>query len=533
MPQLLPYDFSAKWIPLLADNVFQNIDGPLLARFVVDIRDSFAASTAVANVPDWVANTYYAKDFVILYSGYQDFFKAKQAGYLPAPSDRLEDDNWEVALKPVAAEALYQQASLEAMRHARNAWVPNRLYIVGSRVDAGTGDALPDVYVRALSSSELEPEGYIIDATALVPAPARVRYDLDTDTAGPVPPAIDAYSKRESNALLNLKADLINNRVPTYQLPPRAVAGIDYINRIRSYGGTISIRGGDHWHTTGDVTLNLTQLAVDDTFLLRISSFASNTVWTRVLATNGKVFGAWPQGTAIQFRRTGYDVADLAVLTISSEYPSYAHAFVPTDLKASVVNGDYDASNRLTATPAGSEATMQFFDDNYLYFCFVQEQVANGVLTYVWFRVPRTGSGGGGGGSSYVLPAATATRRGGIKIGAGLAVDVDGVASLALAPYTTVEYAASLALDFAQPAQLLTLAGNLTISGTLNRLQGRELTLHLRNPAGSAAVLNWPGWKWRGAIPTSLAAGQEATLSLVGAWGAAESDIVAGFAAQP
>ncbi|MDO7888204.1 hypothetical protein [Hymenobacter cheonanensis] len=104
----------------------------------------------------------------------------------------------------------------------------------------------------------------------------------------------------------------------------------------------------------------------------------------------------------------------------------------------------------------------------------------------------------------------------------------------ALDTYLSLAYAASLTLDFtAAPAQLLQASGNLTITATAGRLQGRNLRLHLANTSSTAITLSFPAWDWRGAVPTALAAGKRATLSLECAWGAAEMDIIAGYAAQP
>jgi len=381
-----------------ADNTYQKIRPSTFRKFAANIRATFVALAAV-NVPDYELGRYYTAGFLIRHSfagATAVFLEATGDGLLPAPTAAAGDDNWRAALSPASGPGLSQVGTVEALRRAQGSWEPNRLYIITNRVAPGTGQALPDALVRALSSSELEPEGYIIDATALVPAPARVRYDLATDTAGPVPPPIDAYSKLENNALLNQKADLVQRRVPEYQLPTRAVGNVDYRNRLRANTGTITILGGSYWHVAGEVTLDLRNLVQEDIFFLRISSFASASVWTRLLATDGKVIGAYPQGTALLFRRSGTEPADLAVITVSSEYPSYANAFVPLSIESAVAGGDWDASNRLTTTPAGSVATMQFHDENYLYFCFLEAQVQNGVLTYAWFRVPRTATGPGG-----------------------------------------------------------------------------------------------------------------------------------------
>ncbi|RZL02840.1 MAG: hypothetical protein EOO62_21845, partial [Hymenobacter sp.] len=75
--------------------------------------------------------------------------------------------------------------TVDAMRHAQNFWAPGRLYILNRRVDAN-GDELPDVFVRALTASQLEPEGHVLDESVQPPVVKAVRYDLDTDTTTPI-----------------------------------------------------------------------------------------------------------------------------------------------------------------------------------------------------------------------------------------------------------------------------------------------------------------------------------------------------------
>jgi hypothetical protein len=182
MAQLTPDQFAAKWTPLLANNVFQDIDGVRLGQLVVDIKDSFGASTAAVNVPDWIAGTFYPLGYLILrsFGGPAIFMQARKADYLPVPTDALGDANWAPALGPVVA-GTYQMGTVLALQHSQGDWVPGRLYVLLNRLDAN-GDPLPDVYVRALAASTLEPEGFTLDPAGLV---AAVSYELGLDQASP------------------------------------------------------------------------------------------------------------------------------------------------------------------------------------------------------------------------------------------------------------------------------------------------------------------------------------------------------------
>ncbi|MGI4759597.1 MAG: hypothetical protein ACRYF0_02735 [Janthinobacterium lividum] len=385
---LTPLQFTQRAAVRFADNEFQHITEKSFRDFGDDIRSTFVALAAV-NVPDYEPGRYYAAGFVIRHSfggGTPVFLAAGAAGLLPEPTDPELDPNWLPSLSPASGPVLSQVGTVKVLRRERGNWVAGRLYVLVGRTD---GQRLPDVYVRALTNEQLEGEGYAFDSSAVNGQPLRVRYDLATDETAPI--SVDAYTRDESDAQLRYKADLVNGRVPESELPARAIGNIDFRHRHGSNGGVIAITSGSYWHVSGDVTLNLLALAIEDVFFLRISSFASNVVWTRLLAMDGSLIGSYPQGTALLFRRNGTGPADLAVITVSSEYPSYANAFVPEALKTAVAGGDY-TDNQLDTTPAGSVATMQFRDEGYLYFCLLDEQVTNGRLTYAWLRVARVGS---------------------------------------------------------------------------------------------------------------------------------------------
>lgn len=225
MATLLPAAFASKWTRLFADNVFQNINGPLLAEFVADVRDSFAAGGEV-NVPDWKQDTYYRGGFVILFSGTKTFYKAIESGYLPAPNSPDGDSVWEPTLSPAGAGTLYQVGSVEALQAVRGEWAPGRLYVLRSRTDQATGAALDDVYVRALSAVQLEPTGYTISNDSLAAKPQPVSYDLATDTTSPVAAgAVDAYTKAKTDELLAGKGSAQVQQQHTQQLATLGVQG--------------------------------------------------------------------------------------------------------------------------------------------------------------------------------------------------------------------------------------------------------------------------------------------------------------------
>ena len=218
MATLLPAAFASKWTRLFADNVFQNINGPLLAEFVADVRDSFAAGGEV-NVPDWKEGTYYREGFVILYSVTKSFYKAIERGYLIAPDSSGGDSVWEPTLSPAGAGALYQVGTVEALQAVRGSWAPGRLYVLLGRTDPATGAALDDVYVRALSAGQLELTGYTIGNDSLAAEPQPVSYDLATDTTSPVEVgAVDAYTKEEADELLAGKGSSVVQQQHTQQL---------------------------------------------------------------------------------------------------------------------------------------------------------------------------------------------------------------------------------------------------------------------------------------------------------------------------
>jgi hypothetical protein len=95
----------------------------------------------------------------------------------------------------------------------------------------------------------------------------------------------------------------------------------------------------------------------------------------------------------------------------------------------------------------------------------------------------------------------------------------------------TLTYGGTTDLDLAAAdEQILTLAGNITFT-TSNRAASRVKGLRIIGD-GSSRTLTWPsGWKWLGPVPTALASGKNARLSLV-CYGTADTDIVAAYTAE-
>jgi hypothetical protein len=117
--------------------------------------------------------------------------------------------------------------------------------------------------------------------------------------------------------------------------------------------------------------------------------------------------------------------------------------------------------------------------------------------------------------------------------GTGIAISAQNVISVA-DTYAVLPYAPSIALDFAAAAaQILALTGNVAFAASTNLAQGRTKRLFLSNTAAAATTLAFPsGWVFVGTVPTSLAAGKKAILSLEVATGNTEADVFAGYSAQ-
>jgi hypothetical protein len=150
---------------------------------------------------------------------------------------------------------------------------------------------------------------------------------------------------------------------------------------------------------------------------------------------------------------------------------------------------------------------------------------------------------GAGAVTKAYIDAADATNASNIGVLANLATTaksnlvaaINEVAARATAPdtLTAITYAPSVALDFtASSVQSLALSGNVTFT-TSNKALGKAKRVFLSNTSASSVTLTFPSaWGFLGTIPTSLAAGKKAVLSVECATGSTESDIYAGYAAQ-
>jgi hypothetical protein len=287
MAQLTPIQFSTKWIPLLADNVFQLINGPRLALLITDIKDSFAsASTSAAPVVlPWATGTYYALGAIALFdfgSGSQPY-KARQAGYLPAPTDPVQDANWQLTLWPAADNALYQTGTVAALRLEQGAWVPNRLYILTNRVDANGGATLPSVYIGARTPSALYPTGYVGDSTPLA---TEVSYDLATDTTEPVRSAsafADIQGLPTDNLALQAALDALLTKQAFQDFLGTNPAALDAFYELRAQlqqdeAGTAAILTTQGQHTQ--------QIAANTGFIGTLTSLATTAKTNLVAAIN-------------------------------------------------------------------------------------------------------------------------------------------------------------------------------------------------------------------------------------------------------
>jgi len=560
MPQLLREDFADKWIPLLADNVFMNIDGPLLERLIVDIKDSFAASTLTANVPDWVKDTYYPQGFVILHRfvpGPDIFLKANQEGYLDEPTVAVGDANWSPALSPAPDNALYQVGTVEALRRARVNWQTGRLYVLIGRVDPATGEALPDVYVRALSATQLEPEAWLFDESAIGAEPVRIRYNLDRDETQPV--VVDAYTKDEANDRFGTRA---TQQQHAYRLG--VVEGVqDARILVKTLDGYVNV-----WATMPTFIPAGSVVTVHGAFSFPALDYKFPASGTLVLAPGSSLtlqnfrppnnfFLLCGEGTLNAPVSIAPDALQVTIRDITLNGYLYAFSY---NLSAGATRSLRLQNVRLTNADSSQAAITIDYGNGGFYHTYLQLEASGCDITSAsdaikfFDQIP-----------SYAATDAQARATNSllllqnrIRVAAGKQVlnDADGALSFVRggnlyldAPvpkqasrvvghdggdvYTSLAYVTNLVLDCSRVAQLLKLAGDLSVTGTFNRAQGKELRLHLLNSTASTANLSWPSsWAWRGVVPASLAAGKQATLSLECAWGGAETDIIAAFSAQ-
>jgi hypothetical protein len=186
MAQLTKENFYKKWVPLLADNEFQNINGDRFDKFLQDLRDTFgSADPDVANVPFYDAAEGYVRGYVVRYalSGQgQAFYFALKAGMLPAPTGLATDTNWQLVAGPTAATALSQAVTLAQAKGLlrTKTIIPGRLYAINFGADAQ--GKTRTVYLPGLSTSQFDIEGRLSVNNTL----SRVLVDVAAGTLSPV-----------------------------------------------------------------------------------------------------------------------------------------------------------------------------------------------------------------------------------------------------------------------------------------------------------------------------------------------------------
>lgn len=107
------------------------------------------------------------------------------------------------------------------------------------------------------------------------------------------------------------------------------------------------------------------------------------------------------------------------------------------------------------------------------------------------------------------------------------------VPSFPLPEATTLDYAASVVLNFAGSAfQTLTLGGDITFT-TSNLAAGRSKTIRIIGDGSSRSLAFPVGWIFVGAAaPTTLAASKVAVLTMT-SFGTTDANVIAAYSAQP
>lgn len=181
---MTPAEFLTRANQRFADNEFQNITERSFREAAQDQADTFVAQ-GPPNIPFYKEGTTYRVDDVVQFTyGPTQIFAAVKEGKLPAPATPQGDANWRLTV-PIVAEIAFAQVlfvyQAQELARARKFKV-GRLYILGWRVD-NTGAPLYDVRVRALTESELEPQGYEMRG---VGQQVQMRYDLASDTTSEI-----------------------------------------------------------------------------------------------------------------------------------------------------------------------------------------------------------------------------------------------------------------------------------------------------------------------------------------------------------
>jgi hypothetical protein len=180
-----PEDFQVASNQRFADNELMHIRPAYFRAFAADIRATFVSQLA-PNVPEYDPNYLYPVEYLVTYQG--PFYRARQEGFLPAPTPGQETAEWKPVQPPLPATLPYRELTvLQAQDWASDGLlVPSTLYRLQGRV-AATGDPLADVLVVAVSRHHLsEADAYTVslDAQTRQEQVLPVSYSLATDTTG-------------------------------------------------------------------------------------------------------------------------------------------------------------------------------------------------------------------------------------------------------------------------------------------------------------------------------------------------------------
>jgi hypothetical protein len=202
---------------LVTPKSFRDQTADLIATFV---------PLAEANVPVYDSKRFYSVDYLVTFNGL--YYRAKEEGFLPAPTPGQETAEWKPDLKPLPPLLPYLEMTAHQGRDfgSDGQLVPSTLYRFTQRVNASTGDPLDDVLVVAMSRHKVnEADAYTIGLDLLTREEylLPVSYELATDTTAPRAAgggggAVDAYTKDETNTLLATKGSALVQEQHTQQL---------------------------------------------------------------------------------------------------------------------------------------------------------------------------------------------------------------------------------------------------------------------------------------------------------------------------
>lgn len=205
--------------------------------FAADILATFVAQLA-PNVPEYDPNYFYPEAYLVTYQG--PFYRARQEGFLPAPTPGQETAEWRPAQKPLPATLPYRELPVgqgQALGSS-GALEPGTLYRLTGRQDAG-GQPLDDVLAQAVTRQQLAGDtAYVVGLDAqqqeyLLP----VSYELATDTtsARGAGGAVDAYTKTESDDRFVQAEELAENYAYAPAEATTAVTTFDIAGRFLAH----------------------------------------------------------------------------------------------------------------------------------------------------------------------------------------------------------------------------------------------------------------------------------------------------------